>query len=177
MKTTFAFYCVLLSASVTLAPSSLSAQVVFNKKTVSSEAAEKMANTCMDWFRSHSVRGKPAVWVLNANGDVIYMKRVDGANKVGIETGRMKAESALYLFRPSKAIGDFAKGPNGAPNLAGVASMIQLNGYSSAGGLPILVDGEVVGAIGVGGMAPDQAHGVYPDEQCAQAGIDAVFKK
>ncbi len=167
----------LMPASFFLVAGNAPAQVVFNKKTITSEAAEKIANTCMEWFKSHNVRGKPAVWVLNANGDIIYMKRVDGANKVGVETGRMKAQSALYLFRPTKSIGDFTKTPSGGQNLAGVASLIQLNGYSSAGGLPILVDGEVVGAVGVGGMAPNQAEGVFPDEQCAQAGIDAVFKK
>ena len=55
--------------------------------------------------------------------------------------------------------------------------LILLNGYPSAGGLPIVVDGQLIGAVGVGGMAPDQAQGIFPDEQCAQAGIDAVFKK
>ncbi len=154
-----------------------SAQVVFKKKTISTEAAEKITNACLDWYKSHSVRGKPTVWVLDANGDTIYVKRIDGANRVGIETARMKAESALYLFRPTKAIGDFAKTPSGAPNNVGEAMLILLNGYPSAGGLPIVIDGEVVGAVGVGGMAPDQAQGMFPDEQCAQAGIDAVFKK
>jgi len=154
-----------------------SAQVIFNKKTISTEAAEKITSTCLDWYKSHSVRGKPTVWVLNANGDTIYVKRVDGANRVGVETARMKAQSALYLFRPTKAVSNFAKTPSGAPNPGGEAMLVLLNGYTSAGGLPIVVDGEVVGAVGVGGMAPDQAQGIYPDEQCAQAGIDAVFKK
>ena len=101
------------------------------------------------------------------------MERIVWASKLE----GMKAESALYLFRPSRAIGDFAKTPTGAPNPVGEAMIIQLNGYPSAGGLPILVDGELAGAVGVGGMAPDQAHGIYPDEQCAEAGIGAVFKK
>jgi len=105
------------------------------------------------------------------------MKRVDGANRVGIETGRMKAESALYLFRPTRAISNFAKTPAGTPNPSGEAMLVLLHGYSSVGGLPIFVDGELVGSIGVGGMAPDAASGTYPDEQCAHAGMDAVFKK
>jgi glc operon protein GlcG len=161
----------------TFAAGHASAQVVFNKKTISTEAAEKITTTCLDWFQSHSARGKPTVWVLNANGDTIYVKRVDGANRVGVETARMKAQSALYLFRPTRTISNFAKTPSGAPSPGGEAMLVLLNGYISAGGLPIVVDGEVVGAVGVGGLAPDQAQGVYPDEQCAQAGIDAVFKK
>jgi glc operon protein GlcG len=153
------------------------AQVTFNKKTLSTEAAEKMTNACLDWFQHHQVRGKPAIYVLNADGDIVYMARVDGANKVGNETARMKAESALYLFRPTRAVKDFAQTPAGAPSPGGEAMLVLLHGYISVGGLPIVVDGEVVGAIGVGGMAPNAAQGFYPDEQCAQAGIDAVFKK
>jgi uncharacterized protein GlcG (DUF336 family) len=152
-------------------------QVTFNKKTISTEAAEKMTNACMDWYKSHEPRGKPAVFVLNADGDIIYMKRVDGANKVGVETARMKAETALYLFRPTRAVKDFAQTANGAPNPGGEAMLVQLHGYISVGGLPIFVGGEVVGAIGVGGLAPNAAKGIYPDEECAQAGVDAVFKK
>jgi len=172
------FYVLSLAASLWLvAANRAAAQVVFNKKTISTEAAEQMTNACLDWYKSHSVRGKPTIWVLNGNGDTIYIKRVDGANRVGIETARMKAQSALYLFRPTRSIADFAKTPSGAPSPGGEAMLVLLNGYISAGGLPIVVDGEVVGAIGVGGMAPNPAQGIYPDEQCAQAGIDAVFKK
>lgn len=158
-------------------PQRAQAQLTFNKKTLTTEAAEKMTTACLDWFQRHEVRGKPAIYVLNADGDIIYMKRVDGANRVGIETARMKAESALYLFRPTRAIRDFAQTANGTPSPGGEAMLVQLHGYISVGGLPIVVDGEVVGSIGVGGMAPNAAQGNYPDEQCAQAGIDAVFKR
>lgn len=153
------------------------AQATFNKKTLTTEAAEKMTNACLDWFQHHEVLGKPAIYVLNADGDIIYMKRVDGANKVGIETARMKAETALYLFRPTSAVKDFARTPSGAPSPGGEAMLVLLHGYISVGGLPIVVGGEVVGSIGVGGMAPNAAQGIYPDEQCAQAGIEAVFPK
>jgi glc operon protein GlcG len=152
------------------------AQITFNKKTITTEAAEKMANACLEWYKSQKPRGKPAIFVLNADGDVIYMKRVDGANKVGVETARMKAESSLYLFRPTSAVREFAQTRSGAPSPGGEAMLVLLHGYISAGGLPIMVDGEVVGAIGVGGLAPNAAQRIFPDEQCAQAGIDAVFK-
>ena len=85
------------------------AQAVFQKKTITTEAAEKLTAACLDWYKNHTVRGKPTIWVVDSNGDTIYVKRIDGANQVGIETARMKAESALYLFRPTRAIGDFAK--------------------------------------------------------------------
>ncbi len=169
-----ALFCVCAAA---LSAQDASPQIVFHKKTITTEAAEKMTNACLDWFKTHSPRGKPTVWVLNANGDTIYVKRVDGASRVGVETARMKAESALYLFRPTKAVADFAKTASGAPSPGGEAMIVKLGGYSSAGGLPIFLEGEVVGSIGVGGMAPDAARGIFPDEQCAQAGIDAVFKK
>jgi uncharacterized protein GlcG (DUF336 family) len=107
-------------------------------------------------------------------------QRVDGVNKGGVETGRMKAESALYLFRVTSGISNFAKTPSGAANPGGEAILVLLKGYMSAGGLPTMVDGEVAGSIGVGGMAPNppnQTQVLFSDEQCAQAGIDAVLKK
>jgi glc operon protein GlcG len=169
--------CLMIGASLLFATTGVSAQTVFARKTITTEAAEKMTAACLDWFQSHNPRGKPAIWVLDANGDIIYMKRVDGANRVGVETGRMKAETALYLFRPTRDVANFAKTPTGAPNPGGEAMIIQLHGYGSVGGLPIFVKGELVGAIGVGGLAPDASKNYYPDEQCAQAGIDAVFSK
>src|SRR3954463_7065531 len=106
MRTNFALSCVLTLAA--LFPSGVAeAQITFNKKTITTEAAEKMANACLEWYKTPKPRGKPAIFVLNADGDVIYMKRVDGSNKVGVETARMKAESSLYLFRPTSAVREF----------------------------------------------------------------------
>ena len=47
--------------------------------------------------------------------------------------------------------------------------------FPVAGGLPLKHDGKLIGAVGVGGARP--MNGVPFDEICAQAGIDAVFKK
>ena len=151
--------------------------ISFPRKTVSTDSAEKMANACLDWYKAHPNPGKPAVWVLNANGDPIYMKRVDGSSRIGVVTGKMKADTALYFSRSSKDTQGFFRTPTGETNPNGLVQNILLGGYPSPGGLPIVVDGAVIGAIGVGGMVPDAARGIWPDEQCAQAGIDAVFKK
>lgn len=151
--------------------------ISFARPTITTAAAERIVNTCIDWYRDNSdtVLGRPAVWVIDANGTVMYMKRIDGTTKIGVETGKMKAESALYLFRSSKDVGDFARAPGGAPNPTGIVMLGQLNGFPAPGGLPIVVDNAVVGAVGVGGMVPDPARNYWPDEICAQAGIDAVF--
>lgn len=151
--------------------------ISFARPTISTAAAERIVNTCIDWYRSNreNLQGRPAVWVIDANGNVMYMKRIDGATKIGVETGKMKADSALYLFRSSKDVGEFARAPGGAANPTGIVMLQQLDGYPAPGGLPIIVNGAVIGAVGVGGMVPNPAEDYWPDEVCAQAGIDAVF--
>lgn len=153
-------------------------QISFPRKTITPAAAEKIVNTCLEWYKTHPNPGKPAIWVLDANGNPIYMKRLDGTTKIGVETAKMKADSALYLFSPTRNFQNFVRPrPDGQPNLTGVVLLQLLNAYTSIGGLPIVVDGAVIGAVGVGGMVPDMARDIVPDEQCAQAGIDAVFPK
>lgn len=182
MSTKFTRIATALGATAfALVASNLPAQddgdISFPRPTITTEAAETIVDTCIDWYHANSdtLRGRPAVWVLDANGNVLYMKRVDGATKIGVETGKMKADSALYLFRSSKDVGEFARAPGGVANPTGIVMLGQLNGYPAPGGLPIIVNNAVVGAVGVGGMVPDPARDYYPDEVCAQMGIDAVF--
>ena len=171
----FRLLCSLLAAT---AVSAAAAQPIsFPRKTIGIEAAEKMADACLAWYKAHPNPSKPAVWVLSANGDPIFMKRIDGSTRIGVVTGKMKADTALYFSRSSKETQAFFKSPKGETNPTGLVQNILLGGYPSPDGLPIVVDGAVIGAIGVGGMVPDAAHNIWPDEQCAQAGIDAVFKK
>jgi uncharacterized protein GlcG (DUF336 family) len=166
-----------LTASGLAASGEASAQALsFPRPSISVEAAETMANACVAWYGQHPNPGKPAVWILNANGAPIYMKRIDGTTRIGVVTGKMKADTALYFFQSSRDTQRFFKSPTGETNPTGLVQNILLGGYPSPGGIPIVVNGAVIGAIGVGGMVPDAAHNIWPDEQCAQAGIDAAFK-
>jgi glc operon protein GlcG len=107
--------------------------------------------------------------VVDANGDLVYFERLDGATARGVTSAQGKARAALLFGLPTKQIQDLAAAGKPVPaNVTippGGASELTIN----QGGLPILKDGRVIGGIGAGGSASSE------DERFAQAGIDAVF--
>jgi uncharacterized protein GlcG (DUF336 family) len=101
--------------------------------------------------------------VLDAGGNLVVLHRMDGAQFGSIEVAREKAYSAVSFRRPTKVFED-AVGQGGM-NLR----LLRLSGASVLeGGLPLVVDGKLVGGIGVSGVTSAQ------DGQIAKAGTDAL---
>ena len=102
--------------------------------------------------------------VLDSGGNMVMLQRLDNAQWGSIDIAKEKARSAVALRRPTKALQD-------AVAQGGVNLRLLAIGYSVLeGGIPIVVDGKVVGAVGVSGVTSQQ------DAQIAQAGIDALQK-
>jgi uncharacterized protein GlcG (DUF336 family) len=103
------------------------------------------------------------ITILDAGGNVVMVQRMDGAQLGSIEVARDKAWSAVAFRRPTKVFEDLVA--QGGANLR----LLRLTGASPIeGGIPIVVDGKIIGAIGVsGGTAPQ-------DGQVAKAGVDAL---
>jgi len=145
-----------------------SAQMFVDQKNLSSEAAKIMGEACealvleRGWHPS-------TVWVIDNAGHSLYMHRMQGAPWLSVEPSRMKAQTALQTGRPngSYAADAEARGPYVGPNMA-----ILLENFMAPGGLPVIIDGQVAGAIGVGGTRAPGG-----DEECAQAGIDAIMNR
>jgi uncharacterized protein GlcG (DUF336 family) len=101
--------------------------------------------------------------ILDSGGQVVMVQRLDNAQWGSVEVAKDKARSAVAFRRPTKVFQDLI-GQGGANlrllNLTG-ASMLE-------GGIPIVVDGKVVGGVGVSGVTSQQ------DAQIGQAGIDAL---
>ncbi len=103
--------------------------------------------------------------VLDSGGHLVMLERLDGTQLGSIEVAKDKASSAVLYRRPTKVFQDLFG--QGGPNLR----YLRLSGASPfEGGIPILVDGKIVGAIGVSGAASEQ------DAQVAEAGADALTK-
>jgi glc operon protein GlcG len=103
------------------------------------------------------------ITILDSGGHVVAVHRLDGTQLGSIEAAREKAYSAVLYRRPTKVFQDLV-GQGGA-NLR----LLRLAGASPLeGGIPIVVDGKIVGAIGVSGVTSEQ------DAQTARAGIDAL---
>ena len=103
--------------------------------------------------------------IVDPGGQLVAMSRLDNTQFGSIEVAREKAYSAVAFRRPTKAFQD-AVG-QGGENLR----ILRLSGASPLeGGIPIVVDGKIVGAVGVSGVTSQQ------DAQIARAGIEALTK-
>lgn len=101
--------------------------------------------------------------VLDSGGHPVMLERMDGTQLGSIEAAKDKAYSAVLYRRPTKVFQDLV-GQGGA-NLR----LLRLSGANPVeGGIPLVVDGKLVGAVGVSGAASEQ------DAQVAKAGADAL---
>jgi glc operon protein GlcG len=145
----------LVVACAMLLTTGASAQLM-DKKTVTLDAAKKIADAALAEAAKNN--WNVIVWVLDEGGNPIVMHRMDGAQLGSIDVAEAKARTSLRFRRPSKAFADSVKSGN-------TAVMVLPGALPVQGGLPIEVDGKVIGAVGVSGATSEQ------DEQCARAGI------
>jgi uncharacterized protein GlcG (DUF336 family) len=151
-----------LLVAVVYATNTASAQMTIQRTVISSEAARKMGEACEAFAKQKGWH--VSVWVIDEAGQSLYMYRMQGAPWLSVEPSRMKAQTALQTGRSS---GSYEKAAEARGVIKGSTMAVLLKNFMAAGGLPVIFDGQVAGAIGVGG-SPD-------DEACAKAGIDAVF--
>ena len=104
----------------------------------------------------------PMTAVVDAGGELIYLSRPDDAQVASVQVSIDKARTAAIYRRPSKDFEDQASG--GRPSALHLARAVPLQG-----GMPIVHDGEVVGAIGVSG-----ASSADEDQQLATIGAGAL---
>jgi uncharacterized protein GlcG (DUF336 family) len=132
------------------------------KKSVSLEDARKAAASAVTEARKN--KWNMAIAVVDDGGHLIYFERIDETQFGSIDIAIGKARTAASLKRPTKALEDALNGGQYAilsfPNI-----------LPREGGLPILADGKVVGAIGVSGGKSSE------DAQVAKAGVDALALK
>lgn len=101
--------------------------------------------------------------IVDSTGHLVMLHKLDQAQYGSVAVAQWKAETALNFRRASKVFEDGV-----AAGGLGVRVLSMPNVIALEGGLPILVDGKVVGAIGVSGMHSSQ------DAQVAKAGVDAM---
>jgi glc operon protein GlcG len=102
-----------------------------------------------------------AAAVVDPGGTLVYFERIDGTQNGSSEIAQEKARTSAMFKRPSKAFEDVVGG--------GKVNYLRLTGtIPIEGGLPLVIDGKVVGAIGVSGGSSQQ------DGQCAKAGADSL---
>src|SRR5690349_18974512 len=109
-----------------------------------------------------------SVVILDQFGTISYYVRGDGQGKVNTESALWKAKTVLNTRAPSKAQMNAVR--SGAVSEARVTWQ---GNFANAGALPIVVDGQFLGAIGVGGMAASPP--TWSDEICGYNALTAVL--
>ncbi len=136
---------------------------VFDGNQISLASAKKIARACRDWAASKG--GTMSLYIIDNAGEFVHMERMDGQIFNNIRTAMLKAQTSLKTRQPTSVNGAQLKN-----NPAGTArTTTYFNLFTNAGGIPIVVDGQMIGAIGVGGGAGGG------DEACAIEGLKAAF--
>jgi glc operon protein GlcG len=154
-----AIACSLALAAVVLLGPSVQAQLL-QKKALSLEAARKMVAAAEAEAERNHWRG--VVAVVDDGGWIILLERMDhAALTAGVELAAGKARSAALFKKPTEALEQ-------AINQGRYAAITARGFIEMQGGLPVVVDGEVIGGIGASFATPEE------DEQIAKAGLAAL---
>jgi len=143
------------------------AKRIHDYTTINFATAKRIAETCEDLARKEGVA--VSIYILDNDGNHVYMDRMDGQGYLNIVTAEMKARSALMAREPSKnRMNRVLQNPEIE------LQQIKLGFFPNSGGLPIIVNDQMIGAIGVGGSAPRVAQG-WSDEICAHKALTNVI--
>src|ERR1700733_11631573 len=136
---------------------------VFDGNQISLGAAKKIARACRDLAASKG--GTMSLYILDNAGEFVHMERMDGQVYTNIRASLLKAQTALRTRQPTSInAAQLKNNPAGIPR-----STSYFNLFTNSGGIPIVVDGQMIGAVGVGGGAGGG------DENCAIEGLKATF--
>ena len=134
--------------------------------TINLATAERIADVCEQAAASQGVQ--ISIMVLDNDGNHVYMDRMDGQGYLNIVTAEMKARTALLGREASKnRMNRVRQDPTQE------LQQIQLGFFANSGGLPIVVNKQLIGAVGVGGSAPHPP--VWSDEICAHKALVEVI--
>lgn len=127
-------------------------------KVISSAGARALADACIAWAERNKTT--VAMAVLDWGGNVVESHAMEGVAANAIDTALLKAKSALRWRRPTSETNRIVRsGENLAPTF--------MDDFPQPGAVPIVLDGQVIGAMGVSSG---------DGEKCAQSAIDEVFK-
>jgi len=137
---------------------------VINQPTLTLEGAKRVAAAAISYARSHGAPGG-SIAVVDAGGHTLYLERLDGTFAAASDVSIGKARTAVNFGKPTRGLEESIN--KGRAALLPVADVTWFTPL--IGGIPIVIDGHVVGAIGVSGAKTQDQ-----DEEVAIAGAMAV---
>ena len=143
---------------LTMAAVAIQAQLP-TKQVLTLDAAKKIAAAAEAEAKK---RGATVViTVVDDGGYLLVLERLDDTQVASVDVGIAKARTAAIFRRPSKVFEDQIRDGR-------VAALALTGATPLQGGVPIIVDGKVIGAIGVSGNSPQE------DEDIAKVGADSA---
>jgi glc operon protein GlcG len=130
---------------------------------VSLETAKKAAAAALAETRKNN--WNMAVAVVDPGGNLVYYEKMDNTQLGSAKVSVNKARSAALFKRPTKAFQDALAGGGVGLRVLGLEGAVPVEG-----GFPLIVDGKIIGGIGLSGDTSEH------DAQCAKAGADALLK-
>ncbi len=130
-----------------------------DKKVLTLEAAKKIASGAEAEARKNN--WNVVIAVVDDGGHLMYLQRIDGTQTGSIDVAIGKARTSAAFKRPTKVFDELAKT---RPSITSISP----NAVLLEGGVPVVVGGQMVGAVGVSGVTSQQ------DAQIAEAGIAAL---
>jgi len=147
---------------ISLALAATASAQLTDKKALTLAAAKKMAAVA----ETEAVKNnwRMVIAVVDDGGYLIYLQRTDETQAGSVDVAIQKAKSAVMFRRPTKVWEDALAG--GRQAILGLSGAMPIEG-----GVPIMLDGKLLGAMGVSGGTAAQ------DGQVAKAGVDALPPK
>ncbi len=150
----------------------ISAEAAKSAKTrdeISLDTARRIADHCFQQAAERNLG--TSIFVLSPSGHIVYALRADGQTPIATETALLKAKTAVFMRGSTHAqMNRVMQDPARDRRLRPLQAEFDL--FWNSGGLPIVVDGVMIGAIGVGGMAPSAE---WSDEICANNALTDVI--
>lgn len=137
---------------------------VADKKSLTLEGARSVITAAKEYARKNNAPGG-VIAVVDDGGNLVALERLDGTFSAGANISIGKAKTAVMFKRPTKVFEEIIK--NGRTAMVALPDFTPLQG-----GVPISVDGQIIGGVGVSGAASAQQ-----DEELAIAGAESLSNR
>lgn len=154
---------IILTTLIVLSAAAFTNAQTVDKKTLTIDGAKRVIAGAVAYARKNNAPGG-VIAVVDEGGNLMALERLDGTFAAGANISIGKARTAVLFKRPTKAFEDIIKN--------GRTAMVALpDAYFTPlqGGVPITIDGQIVGGVGVSGAASAQQ-----DEELAVAGANVL---
>jgi glc operon protein GlcG len=153
----FKLLCVILGMVAAASPADLPSRKYLNLAAIKTMVAAAEAE-------AKKLNVEVTLCVVDDSGNLLFLQKADGAPLNTIEWAQKKARHSAFYKSPSKDAADTIKKGN-------MDALAFPDFFPNQGGLPILVDGQIIGGIAASGAKSEI------DEAIAQAAVDALFRK